>query len=470
MSDSYKVYASKDYVDSKGLPEGAAAYQQVVTDGEGNTKWEDRPFYDDGTTETLVGTAQAEWGKGGRPIGNLFTESGEPADPLQGGKSYRIVGTVTRYGADIPLDAVFVRNSDGSANYIPLEYNGNIFYVGYEGTSVKVYNDIGMPTSSAGAMDISVYLYESNILQLPEKYIPDIIARITDIPTNVSEFTNDIGYLTEHQDLSEYAKINDCASAYIELPIPYGDNLNWIFLNTTEWKYDEDSPYCTSNAIPILPNYKKIEISGNNSSTIIDTYLMFSESDIIEEGKKNIQLVGSSNTSIEAEIPTGAKFLFIQTEDNTWSELKLTVLSEDVLGIITTEVARQKILNENTVTISSTAQVGQTIVVKSVDENGKPTEWEAVDIERPSMTQVTLTTTNWDDTTKSQTITVTGILADTTAQNIQVNPIPTSMHYAVESGLYCSAQAENSLTFSCSVIPTENITLNIVWQDVNYIS
>lgn len=31
--------------------------------------------------------------------------------------------------------------------------------------------------------------------------------------------------------------------------------------------------------------------------------------------------------------------------------------------------------------ISSTAQVGQTIVVKSVDENGKPTEWECVDVD-----------------------------------------------------------------------------------------
>lgn len=29
--------------------------------------------------------------------------------------------------------------------------------------------------------------------------------------------------------------------------------------------------------------------------------------------------------------------------------------------------------------VPSTAEVGQTIVVKSVDENGKPTAWEAVD-------------------------------------------------------------------------------------------
>lgn len=32
-------------VDVTGLPEGASAYQQMVTDGEGNTKWEDRTHY-----------------------------------------------------------------------------------------------------------------------------------------------------------------------------------------------------------------------------------------------------------------------------------------------------------------------------------------------------------------------------------------------------------------------------------------
>lgn len=35
---------------------------------------------------------------------------------------------------------------------------------------------------------------------------------------------------------------------------------------------------------------------------------------------------------------------------------------------------------DTTIPTPSTAQVGQTIMVKSIDENGKPTEWEAVDI------------------------------------------------------------------------------------------
>ena len=46
----------------------------------------------------------------------------------------------------------------------------------------------------------------------------------SEIPTNVSEFTNDAGYLTEHQDLSSYAlktEIPDVSSFITEIPEEY---------------------------------------------------------------------------------------------------------------------------------------------------------------------------------------------------------------------------------------------------------
>ena len=45
MSDSYKIYASQDYVDSKGLPDGHGAYQQLVTNSEGKVEWEERAHW-----------------------------------------------------------------------------------------------------------------------------------------------------------------------------------------------------------------------------------------------------------------------------------------------------------------------------------------------------------------------------------------------------------------------------------------
>ena len=44
-----------------------------------------------------------------------------------------------------------------------------------------------------------------------------------------------------------------------------------------------------------------------------------------------------------------------------------------------TENYVDKLLNEK-IDTPSVASIGQTIVVKAVDENGKPTDWECVDI------------------------------------------------------------------------------------------
>ena len=63
MSESYKVYASQEYVDNKfndvsGLPAGAKPNQYLVTDGEGNAKWEDKLAYTEtGMKELLAETS-----------------------------------------------------------------------------------------------------------------------------------------------------------------------------------------------------------------------------------------------------------------------------------------------------------------------------------------------------------------------------------------------------------------------------
>lgn len=44
------------------------------------------------------------------------------------------------------------------------------------------------------------------------------------------------------------------------------------------------------------------------------------------------------------------------------------------------ELSWEKVSSGLTVTVPETAEVGQTIVVKSVDSNGKPTAWEAADL------------------------------------------------------------------------------------------
>lgn len=98
-------------------------------------------------------------------------------------------------------------------------------------------------------------------------------------------------------------------------------------------------------------------------------------------------------------------------------------------------------------------------VVVPLDEKYLP------DSIKPFMTRITLSPASWDATALTQSVTVTGISADETAQIIQCAPYGASMSVAVESGIYCSGQAADSLTFTCTSVPTEDVQFVVSWQD-----
>ena len=70
---------------------------------------------------------------------------------------------------------------------------------------------------------------------------------------------------------------------------------------------------------------------------------------------------------------------------------------------------------------------------------------------------VTLTAAGWSSNT--QTVDVSNVKADST---VIVSPAPESFKAYGESGIYCSAQAEGKLTFTCEDVPTADLTVNVV--------
>lgn len=70
---------------------------------------------------------------------------------------------------------------------------------------------------------------------------------------------------------------------------------------------------------------------------------------------------------------------------------------------------------------------------------------------------VTLTAAGWSD--NAQTADVPSVKADST---VIVSPAPESFKAYGEAGIYCSAQAEGKLTFTCDSVPTAAITVNVV--------
>ena len=86
---------------------------------------------------------------------------------------------------------------------------------------------------------------------------------------------------------------------------------------------------------------------------------------------------------------------------------------------------------------------------------------------KPTMTTVTLTAAGWNATTKKQTVTVSGVLADTSKQVIWVTQTTEAAIDAyLEAGIIPVAQAANAVTLRADTVPTADITVNIVVQEV----
>ena len=83
---------------------------------------------------------------------------------------------------------------------------------------------------------------------------------------------------------------------------------------------------------------------------------------------------------------------------------------------------------------------------------------------KPIYRTVTLPASGWSSNTK--TVTVPGVLADETAQLIQPMPASASQAAYYVAGILCTNQAANSLTFTCQTVPTEDLTVYVVIQEV----
>ena len=69
---------------------------------------------------------------------------------------------------------------------------------------------------------------------------------------------------------------------------------------------------------------------------------------------------------------------------------------------------------------------------------------------------ITLTVAGWSD--NSQTVTASGVTANNA---VVISPAPDSYTSYGEFGVYCSAQAANSLTFVCDSVPDLALAVNI---------
>ena len=85
----------------------------------------------------------------------------------------------------------------------------------------------------------------------------------------------------------------------------------------------------------------------------------------------------------------------------------------------------------------------------------------------PITQTITLSSSNWSSTAKTQTVTVTGVLANETKQLITPTPALSSQTAYYNAGIRCTNQASNSLTFTAKTIPTDDLTVYVTMQEVS---
>lgn len=78
----------------------------------------------------------------------------------------------------------------------------------------------------------------------------------------------------------------------------------------------------------------------------------------------------------------------------------------------------------------------------------------------PTVATVTLSTSGWDQTNFTKSVTVTGI---TTSSIVVVSPDPDYYSGYTDANIRCTGQAANSLTFKADKIPTNSVDVNAMW-------
>lgn len=88
-----------------------------------------------------------------------------------------------------------------------------------------------------------------------------------------------------------------------------------------------------------------------------------------------------------------------------------------------------------------------------------------------TMRKVTLTVAGWSSSTKQQTVTVPGTLADGTKQKVTCSPVDESYDSAWNACyVQCVGHEADSLTFQCDEIPTAAVEVFVSIQPVNFVS
>lgn len=365
--------------------------------------------------------------------------------------------------------------------------------------------------------DVSAQIKAHNESKTAHPYIRGLI------PTKTSQLKNDSGYLTQHQDISgKLDKTGDGSNvtaaftaASTRVNIATGEKLSVLFGKIAKWfgdlgslafkstvaKSDLASDVQTSlgkadSALQSAPvtsvNGATGEVKGtfyvtvtqgdNNSVTadktaaeVYEAYAAgyavyaitkFPETDVpfvlplvSAVNMRDMILLGfAALGSLSSIAAPNYPVVAYNGASRKWAAWIGTLARASDIPTIPTALKNPNALNIK-IGDTTTSYDGSAAKTVKIPEGG------------PTMRKVTLPVTGWNSSTKQQSVTVTGVLADGTKQRVICSPVDESYDSAWNSCyVQCVGHGADSLTFQCDEIPTASIEVYVSIQPVSFAS
>lgn len=265
-----------------------------------------------------------------------------------------------------------------------------------------------------------------------------ISGTIPTVPTNISAFTNDAGYITG------YTETDPTVPA---------------------WAKASSKPSYTASEVGAQPTL----VSGTNIKTVNGNSLLGSGDLTIQGGgSKNVWYGTCSTrplstekivttTSGDFELTDG-NIIIVSFENPVAGSPRLNVDGTGAVVVDYNDEPERVYQGYSTIAFVYDENAGSFIPINRRRANGNNFGLVTGNDIPHDISQVSITVANWNATTTC-TKSVTGVTA---SNSIIVSPAPSSIADYVEAGVYCSAQGSGTLTFTASSTPTADLVVNVM--------
>lgn len=208
--------------------------------------------------------------------------------------------------------------------------------------------------------------------------------------------------------------------------------------------------YVDSVAEGLIEYVEFTYVSGNNPDTVSSSRTFTEVKESINSGRLVLGRYGNYFYSVVSHDNSSVTFLCV-TAVNYARTIILTL----------TNSASATYSNQNPLLKSGGTMTGPLTLSGDPAEDLQAAPKQYVDALKPKPITITLPASGWSN--NQQTVAATGVTADNA---VTPSPAPASWEAAGAAGVRCTAQGADSLTFACSETPTEDLTYNVLIQEV----